>query len=167
MIDYDFVLGVNICICNHDGKSSVVINKSNILSALGVQQWYDTPELQAAAVLRSLIIGHGFQDGNKRTAAVVANSICNIVCSDSDFENCIIDVATGRIKSVETIANILFDIQDTITSAIINRYKGYDIGVDETSTDNQGLYYATKGSNTYYADTEEEIYDLINNLQSN
>ena len=51
-----------------------------------------------------------------------------------------------------------------ITSAIINRYKGYDIGIDETSTDNAGLYYATKGNDTYYADTEEELYDLIDEI---
>lgn len=166
-MDYDFVLGVNICICSRDNKPSVVINSSNILSALGVQQWYNTAELQAAAVLRSLVIGHGFQDGNKRTAAVVADSISSIKCSDTAAEQCIIDIATGRIKSVEEIAKIIFCDQDVITSAIIYRYKGYDIGIDETSTDNQGLYYATKGSSTYYADTEEEIYDLIDNLQSN
>lgn len=109
MIDLEFVKGVNEAICDEDGKKSIVINENNILSALSVQQWYDKEEYLASALLRSLIIGHGFQDANKRTAAVVANSICPFRCPDKIAENCIINIAIGKLKEVQEISDILYE----------------------------------------------------------
>ena len=65
-ISLEDLLEMNDYICN---GNSVVINKNNLLSALSVQQWYQEDYLLASALIRSLVIGHGFQDGNKRTAA--------------------------------------------------------------------------------------------------
>lgn len=53
-------------------------------------------------------MGHGFQDGNKRTAAIVGNYICPFECSDNIAEDCILRVAKGELKDVETIAAILY-----------------------------------------------------------
>lgn len=88
--------------------NSVVINESNILSALSVQQWYDDDAHLASALLRSLVIGHGFQDGNKRTAAAVANHIYSFQCDDSTAEDCILEIAKGDLKDVNDIASILY-----------------------------------------------------------
>lgn len=109
MIDFEFVIGTNEEICSDENKSSIIINKNNILSALSVQQWYDDDELRASALLRSLTIGHGFQDGNKRTASIVAHFVAPFKCSDETAEQCILDIATGKLKDVEEIALILYE----------------------------------------------------------
>lgn len=109
MIDIEFVIGVNEAICDSDNSRCIVINENNILSALSVQQWYEDDKHLASAILRSLVIGHGFQDGNKRTAATVANYICSFQCNDSIAEDCILRIATGELKDVDDIASILYD----------------------------------------------------------
>ena len=38
MITAEFVIGLNICICEDQGAKSIVINENNLLSALSVQQ---------------------------------------------------------------------------------------------------------------------------------
>lgn len=111
MIDFDFVVGVNVGICESENKSSIIINESNIHSALGIQQWYESLPERASAVLRSLVIGHGFQDANKRTAVVVAYEICPIKCSERVIEDCVIKVATGELRDVAEIAQILYSDQ--------------------------------------------------------
>lgn len=109
MIDLEFVIGVNEAVCDADNQRCIIINETNILSALSVQQWYEDDEHLASALLRSLVIGHGFQDGNKRTAATVANYICNFQCNDSTAEDCILQIAKGELKDVDDIASILYD----------------------------------------------------------
>lgn len=108
MIDLEFVIGVNEAICDSDNKKCIVINKNNILSALSVQQWYDDDAHLASALLRSLVIGHGFQDGNKRTAAAIANFICSFQCDDSTAEDCILEIAKGNLKDINNITSILY-----------------------------------------------------------
>lgn len=109
MIDLEFVIGVNEAICDSDSKNCIVINENNILSALSVQQWYEDDAHLASAILRSLVIGHGFQDGNKRTAATIANYICSFQCDDFTAEECILRIAKGELKDVDEIASILYD----------------------------------------------------------
>lgn len=108
MITFDDVVNVNKVICEDCKEPHLVINESNILSALSVQQWYTDERLLASALVRSLAVGHGFQDGNKRTAAVIGNSVCQFECSDEDLIDCVISIVTGKLKDVESIANILY-----------------------------------------------------------
>lgn len=108
MITFDDVVNVNKVICEDCKEPHLVINESNILSALSVQQWYTDERLLASALVRSLAVGHGFQDGNKRTAAVIGNSVCQFECSDADLIDCVISIVTGKLKDVESIANILY-----------------------------------------------------------
>lgn len=108
MIPYDMVCGINSFVCDQDMNESVVINQDNILSALSVQQWYDDSEMLASALLRSLCIGHGFRDGNKRTAAIIANYVCEFKCSDSCAEKIILNIAKGELDDVQEIANYLY-----------------------------------------------------------
>ena len=110
MIDLDYLIGINEYVCNLANENSVVINEDNLLSALSVQQWYDDDRLLASALIRSITIGHGFQDGNKRTAAIIGAIICDYTCSEDEMIECILDIAKGKLRDVEDIAAILYDI---------------------------------------------------------
>ena len=108
IINYQELIGANIAVCNSAGEQSIVINKDNLLSALSVQQWYDDNKLRASALIRSITIGHGFQDGNKRTAAVIGAAICDYSCTEDEMIDCILAIATGKLRKVEDIASILY-----------------------------------------------------------
>lgn len=108
MITLEFVIGLNTAICEDQGTQSILINENNLLSALSVQQWYDDIELCASALLRSIVIGHPFKDGNKRTAASVAITLEDFKCTQKEAEQCVLDIATGKLKDVEEIASILY-----------------------------------------------------------
>lgn len=109
MITLDELVGVNIAVCSDAGEQSIVINENNLLSALSVQQWYEDDRLLASALIRSITIGHGFQDGNKRTAAIVGAIICDYTCSEDEMIECILDIAKGKLRDVEEIASILYN----------------------------------------------------------
>lgn len=109
IIDEDTVLGINEAICEDQGTESIVLSKENLLSALGIQQWYEVKELQASALLRSLILNHPFQDGNKRTAYVVAMMVSTISKPDDEVERCLIEIAKGNLKEVNDIASKLYN----------------------------------------------------------
>lgn len=110
IITLDDLLGINNYICLDCNQISVVINEANLLSALGTQQWYSNDCLRAAALIRSLVIGHGFQDGNKRTAAAAGQGICEYECSEDEVIECILNIAKGQLRESETIAKILYPI---------------------------------------------------------
>lgn len=109
MITLDELIGVNIAVCSDAGEQSIVINENNLLSALSVQQWYEDDRLLASALIRSITIGHGFQDGNKRTAAIIGAIICDYTCSEDKMIECILDIAKGKLRDVEEIASILYN----------------------------------------------------------
>ena len=108
MIDLDYLIGINEYVCNLANENSIVINENNLLSALSVQQWYDDDRLLASALIRSITIGHGFQDGNKRTAAIIGAIIRDYDCSEDEMIECILDIAKGKLRNVEDIAAILY-----------------------------------------------------------
>lgn len=108
MIEYEDLLIINQRICFAFEEESVVINKNNLLSALSVQQWYDDDRLLASALIRSLTIAHGFQDGNKRTATIVGAFIREYDCSEDGMIDCILSIAKGELKDVNEIASILY-----------------------------------------------------------
>lgn len=108
MIDLEYLIGINEYVCNLAGEPSVILNEDNLLSALSVQQWYEDQKLLASALIRSITIGHGFQDGNKRTAAIVGAIICDYTCSEDEMIDCILSIAKGDLRNVDDIANILY-----------------------------------------------------------
>ena len=110
MITFEELVGINIAVCTDAGEQSVVINEDNLLSALSVQQWYDDDRLLASALVRSITIGHGFQDGNKRTAAIIGAIICDYTCSEDEMIDCILSIAKGDLRDVDAIANNLYPI---------------------------------------------------------
>lgn len=108
MISLDYLIWLNEAICQDSGEQSIIINKNNLLSALSVQQWYFDDSLLAAALIRSITIGHGFQDGNKRTAAAAGATICKFTCTDAEATECIMQIATGQLRDVQDIAAKLY-----------------------------------------------------------
>lgn len=111
IVDEDTVLGINQAICENQGTKCTVLSEENLLSALGIQQWYEVKELQASALLRSLILNHPFQDGNKRTAYVAAMMTSTINKPDDEVEHYLVEIAKGNLKEVNEIASILYDTE--------------------------------------------------------
>lgn len=107
-VNLDDLIEINQGICEDDHKQSIVLNKDNLLSALSVQQWYEEDCMCASALIRSLTIAHGFQDGNKRTAAVVGTMILDYECTEDAMIDCILDIAKGQLKDVDVIARMLY-----------------------------------------------------------
>ena len=101
MIKFDFNLlcDLNFYICKISGEPFQIINKNNLLSALSVyDSYFNSDEEILAALFRSLIIGHGFLNGNKRTAAICLH-INNVYlkCSQKEFIKITYEVAEGKL----------------------------------------------------------------------
>lgn len=108
MISFEDVLEINELVCSASNEVSILLNRDNVLSALSVQQWYLEPCLCASALIRSITIGHGFQDGNKRTAACVGMMLLDFECSEDTIIDCILSIAKGSLKDVNEIASMLY-----------------------------------------------------------
>ena len=100
----------NEYICDSYGLQSVLVNESNLLSALSVQDnnYYENDNELAAALFRSLIIAHGFLDGNKRTAVIALFYIHPPKVNDSELEKITLNIATGKLQDYKEIAELLF-----------------------------------------------------------
>ena len=61
------------------------------LATFGGKNLYDTPFKRAAALAESLVLNHGFVDGNKRTAMYV-------MAAWLEREGYVIDVARGELR---------------------------------------------------------------------
>lgn len=73
--------------------------------------YYEDPYEQIAAVTRS-IIGHAFENGNKRTALDSMNMLLDNYglsnsLTDTQKWSLIYDIAEGRLNDITKIANIL------------------------------------------------------------
>lgn len=108
MLNYDDLLEFNKVVCMNSNQKSIVINEDNLKSALSVQHWYNDLEHSCCALFRSLIIAHGFQDGNKRTAVLALVSQITPKASEEDIATVAVMVATGELKDVEDIKLALF-----------------------------------------------------------
>lgn len=108
-ISLEDLIGYNSIVCDGNPSGSLVINQDNLLSALSVyDSYYDTDEMIASALFRSLIISHGFQDGNKRTAVLCLFDILPPKVSSSLIENISVRIAKGELNSVGDICNLLY-----------------------------------------------------------
>jgi prophage maintenance system killer protein len=108
MIEYNELLNLNAVVCKNSNQKSIVINEANLKSALGIQQWYEDDRDRACALFRSLIIAHGFQDGNKRTAVLALVSQLEPKIPQEDVAVVAIMIATGELKEVEDIKLALY-----------------------------------------------------------
>ena len=112
-ITLDDLIDYNECICDESDEESIIINENNLLSALSVQNsYFETDEETIAALFRSIIIGHGFQDGNKRTAVLcLLDAISNrndSILTDDELENITIQIAEGKLSNPTNISKLLF-----------------------------------------------------------
>lgn len=108
MLSYNELLNLNKTVCKNNNQKSLVINEGNLKSALGTQQWYENNKDKACALFRSLIIAHGFQDGNKRTAVLALVSIAEPKVSQEEIAITAIMVATGELREIEDIKIVLY-----------------------------------------------------------
>lgn len=118
LIDLDTLKDINKFICETSDtpeEHSNVINEANLLSALSVlDSYFETPEETAAALLRSLTIAHGFEQGNKRTAFIASMMVCPCSCSHKEAADITLKIATGELKDVKMIAKKLFKLNEDL-----------------------------------------------------
>ena len=120
-ISFDDVTIINKT-CLLDKEPYQILDQGRIESALGNQyQPYERRELAFASVYKSLVINHGFLNGNKRTAvialylaSIMLNNPLNI--SDEDLAKLTYQIASenGSRISVEDIAKQVFSYYATV-----------------------------------------------------
>ena len=113
-LNYEQVVAINKEIVTKTGERFSVLNENNIKSALGNQfQPYELEEQAIASTFKSLIINHGFANGNKRTAVICLRAFSvELKCNDNSLYELTYSLANegGSKISVNHIANILFDL---------------------------------------------------------
>ena len=122
--DYRYPNGISLCdvitindICLFEKEPHQVIDITRIESAIGNQfQPYKNRELAFASVYKSLVINHGFLNGNKRTAVIVlflASSMLgkSLTIDDEDLAKLTYRIAgeNGSHISTEEIADQVFN----------------------------------------------------------
>ena len=109
-VSLEALIDYNRAVCDFAGQKSLVINESNLQSALSVQHhpYFKSDEEVACALFRSIIIGHGFKDGNKRTAFVCIQDILPPSVSGDVVEDVAVRCATGELKDVQDIVAELY-----------------------------------------------------------
>ncbi|MDY6431000.1 MAG: type II toxin-antitoxin system death-on-curing family toxin [Bacilli bacterium] len=114
-ITFDDVLLIN-SLCLFEGEPRQLVNKGAVESALGNQfQPYSRKEEAFASVYKSLVINHGFMNGNKRTGVIslyLASKMLGneLALSDEELFNLTMKLASegGSKIKVEDIANKVF-----------------------------------------------------------
>lgn len=108
VIDQDTIAGINYKIVN-----TKRVGDERYKSCLSSFYYYDTDEEQIASIVLSLIKGHYFIDGNKRTAYAVLTILSEfngitIRKSDEQIAKIMIDIAENNY-SVQAVANLIFN----------------------------------------------------------
>jgi death-on-curing protein len=89
-----------------------IIHLNMIESALSSWHYYDSIEKQITSIYRGLVKNHAFKDGNKRTAVITLQNLCdindiNFDMSDDELFDVTIDVAKNKY-TVEEKTVMLF-----------------------------------------------------------
>ncbi len=110
MISLKEALEIHEMLLNEFGGKAGIRDKSILEAALkrpftGLQEqeFYPSAEEKAAAVLESIVAGHPFLDGNKRTGYVLMRLFLiqnrfDIAASEEEKYELVIGVASGKIK---------------------------------------------------------------------
>lgn len=114
-ITFENILKINE-LCLLKGEPFAVVDKNRICSALGNQvQPYPSQEQAFASMYRSLVINHGFLNGNKRTGVIalyIASKLIDnpLKINDKDLCELTYKIAGegGSQILVEDIANMVF-----------------------------------------------------------
>lgn len=110
MLTFDDLVRINKEICTEYGQTSLVINKDNLLSALSVQDFdYHNLEYKAAKLFRNIVVAHGFQDANKRTACVAVGLLLPPSCDNLTIAEQALKIAKGQYRNdVDELVKILY-----------------------------------------------------------
>ena len=97
---------------NYDIVGSKRDKDSTYRSCFSSYYYYETDEEQISSIVLSLVKGHYFMDGNKRTAFIVFTALCkfnNIELRNSDdyYSRVFIEIAENDY-TVEKVAKLLF-----------------------------------------------------------
>lgn len=111
IISFEQVIDLHEGIIDASGGRHGILNKSALLSALArpYSGYYETLEDRVSALIESVVQNHGFVDGNKRTAAMLAKlmigaSFYKLIPTNSNddidegIENLVVDLAAGHIE---------------------------------------------------------------------
>lgn len=124
MITLNQVLEIHTILLNQFGGKEGVRDLAALESAiqrpysgLSEQQFYPTAEEKAASVLESIVAGHPFTDGNKRTGYVLMRLMLmqhglDIAAAEDEKYALVIGVASGDVKFDE----ILYWIKQHVVS---------------------------------------------------
>ena len=108
-LSFEDLCKINQILCKESNEPYNVINKDNLLSALSVyDSYYETEDEIAAALFRSLIIAHGFQNANKRTACLVLMLINSPDCSDEELKKICIDITHHSDIDIDELVKLLY-----------------------------------------------------------
>lgn len=131
MIRFDFntLCALNFYICKNSEEPYQIINKNNILSALSVyDSYFNNKKEIMAALFRSLIINHGFLNGNKRTAAMCLYvSGIYLKRSQKEFIDITYEIAKGNLKDAKEIAKLLFYDYEVDEGMKFKKKRNYNI----------------------------------------
>ncbi len=133
----NLLIVVNQIVCRMYGQESLVLDKGKLEGALSPFDFsYDTDEVTYAKVFRNLVVAHGFQDGNKRTACLTIKAVAPLKCSDIELANMALDIAQGKYrndigdlpqrmfgtKEEELVEDIIPDNSKSVITAVIDNY---------------------------------------------
>lgn len=111
------LININKQITEQYNQNSVLINRSNLESALSIQYFdYDNFNTISAKLFRNIIIAHGFQDANKRTAIIALGLINPPKCTNQELGNLAISIAEGKYKDDinELVSKLYFETTEQI-----------------------------------------------------
>ncbi len=90
-----------------------MINESNLDFAVSAQKQTKDSLSQLAYVVRALLVGHAFEDFNKRTAvAVMVTTFEELKLAYDPYavDNLVTRIAKKRIRNVKTIRSMIRDV---------------------------------------------------------
>lgn len=95
------------------GGTGRLINEGNLDFAISAQRQTKDSLLQLAYVVRALLVGHAFEDYNKRTAVAVMVTTfeeLKLVYDPYAVDNLATRIARKRIRNVKTIRSMIRDV---------------------------------------------------------
>ena len=95
------------------GGTERLINEGNLDFAISAQRQTKDSLLQLAYVVRALLVGHAFEDYNKRTAVAVMVTTfeeLKLVYDPYAVDNLATRIARKRIRNVKTIRSMIRDV---------------------------------------------------------
>ena len=115
MIELNLVLEIHQTLLEEFGGKSGIRDSAVLESAikrpfsgLNEQEFYPTPEEKAASILESIVAGHPFTDGNKRTGYVLMRLLLlqyhkDILATEEEKYQLVISVASTQMKYTEIL----------------------------------------------------------------